>query len=400
MIQYHGHLSDLPEKYAHLPVIGFVRNPWDWYVSMFFDYKRKRQYIFQTICEEGALDFKTTIARFLNLGDRSDFSQRILAQLAVNAPQMITDQTPQRKRNPGLRSEHFANYPENAGYYSWLVQLMYKSDRNPTFYIGRFEDLRNEVLRLFEETDTPITRGISTYLNEDEILNMSQRPSIYSERYSSELRHLVADKERTLIDEFSYEFSATNVQSKYPKTEYFNQLGTVDVSALVERVKNIPESLWEHRSSGKPNNFGKLNDTAHILFRYIQSPENVFDYDTSPLWRDWEAILLPLMEQAAERLGYKNYRFPRAMFARVPAGSKISPHADLSASHYIHKIHIPIITNSDTAFHVGDQVKNLQVGEMVEVNNKRMHAVFNSGQEDRVHFIFECYNLADYGKAS
>ena len=47
MIQYHGHLCDLPERYSHLPVIGLVRNPWDWYVSMFFDYRRKQQYIYQ-----------------------------------------------------------------------------------------------------------------------------------------------------------------------------------------------------------------------------------------------------------------------------------------------------------------------------------------------------------------
>ena len=33
MIQYHGHLKDLPAQHAHLPVIGFVRNPWDWYVD-------------------------------------------------------------------------------------------------------------------------------------------------------------------------------------------------------------------------------------------------------------------------------------------------------------------------------------------------------------------------------
>jgi hypothetical protein len=29
MLQYHGHLEDLPEEFVHLPVIGFVRHPWD-----------------------------------------------------------------------------------------------------------------------------------------------------------------------------------------------------------------------------------------------------------------------------------------------------------------------------------------------------------------------------------
>ncbi len=57
MIQYHGHLRDLPREYAHLPVIGFVRNPWDWYVAMFFDYRRKQQCIFQIIARGGAPRF-------------------------------------------------------------------------------------------------------------------------------------------------------------------------------------------------------------------------------------------------------------------------------------------------------------------------------------------------------
>jgi hypothetical protein len=52
MIQYHGHLRDLPPAFSHLPVIGFVRNPWDWYVSMFCDYRRKQQYVYQIVSDD------------------------------------------------------------------------------------------------------------------------------------------------------------------------------------------------------------------------------------------------------------------------------------------------------------------------------------------------------------
>jgi len=69
------------------------------------------------------------------------------------------------------------------------------------------------------------------------------------------------------------------------------------------------------------------------------------------------------------------------------------------ASHYIHKIHVPVITNPGTIFHVGVKAKNLPVGEIVEVNNKRSHAVKNDGEQDRIHLIFECYNMDDYGKS-
>ena len=53
MLQYHGQLRDLPEFFSHLPVIGFVRNPWDWYVSMFCDYLRQQQYLYEVVLEGG-----------------------------------------------------------------------------------------------------------------------------------------------------------------------------------------------------------------------------------------------------------------------------------------------------------------------------------------------------------
>ena len=165
LIQYHGHLTDLPAEFSHLPVIGFVRNPWDWYVSMYCDYKRKQQYVFQIVSDRGVLGFRETVARFLNLGDNSAQSRRLLDQLVKAAPTIINTRTPGRRHLPGLRSEHFANYPENLGYYSWLFKLMYESENNHRIHLGRFEKLREEALRLLKETGTPITKGITDYLN-------------------------------------------------------------------------------------------------------------------------------------------------------------------------------------------------------------------------------------------
>jgi hypothetical protein len=396
MIQYHGHLGDLPAEFSHLPVIGFVRNPWDWYVSMYCDYRRKRQYVYQILSDRGALGFKQTVSRFLKLGDDSDQSKKLLGQLVKAAPTIINAQTPPRIGNPGLRSEHFANFPENLGYSSWLFKLMYESKRRHRVHIGRFENLRDETLRLFEQTGTPITKGIATYLKETEAMNSSPRPSSYIGGYPPELEQLVADKDKYLIDQFGYEFSEAH---KYPKTDFFNHLGSADVDALIERVKNIPESQWESENKNKPNKFARLNDTRHVIFRFLSSPDNVFDFSDHPvLWDEWKDVLLPIMEQAAKGLGYRNYRFPRVMLARLPAGGEVSRHSDGEASHYIHKIHVPLITNPETIFHVGKQSKHLPLGEIIEVNNKRTHSVINDGDQDRIHFIFECYNMDDYGK--
>ena len=320
-----------------------------------------------------------------------------MEQLAKAAPTVINVLKPARRDLTGLRSLHFANFPENHGYYSWLFQLMIETVNSHRIYIGRFENLREEMRRLLEQTGTPITERIATYLSDARALNQSPRPKSYVGAYKPELEKLVAEKEKYLIDRFGYRFAGA---VDYPKADFFNPLGSADVDSLIERVRNIPESLWESENENKPNKQEKLNDTRHIIFRFINSVDSIFDFSDHPtLWDEWKDVLLPIMEKAAKRLGYENHRFPRAMLARLPAGGEISRHLDRDASYYIHKIHVPLITNPKTIFRVGEQARHLPVGEIVEVNNKRMHAVKNDGEKDRIHFIFECYNMDDYGKA-
>jgi len=397
-IQYHGQLRDLPAEYSELPVIGFVRNPWDWYVSMYFDYKRKQQYVFQILSDRGALGFQETISRFLNLGDNSVHSKMLLNQLTQAAPTKIAARNPGRRQIPGLRAEQFANYPENVGYYSWLFQLMFESDDPGRVRIGRFENLREETLRLFEEAGTPITNGITNYLKEAKPLNSSRRPLSYAPGYPPALAKLLAIKDSYLLDRFGYGFEEA---SKYPKADFFRHLGSVDVEGLTERVRKIPDAQWDSEDKAKPNKFARLNDTSHIIFRYIETTENVFDFQDHPvLWDEWKDMLSPIMQQAAKSLGYKDYRFPRVMLAKLPAGGEISEHSDRDASHYIHKIHVALLTNPGTQFRVNRETTHMPVGEIIEVNNKRNHAVRNAGSCDRIHLIFECYNMDDYGKPS
>ena len=207
MLQYHGQLRDLPEEHGDLPVIGFVRNPWDWYVSMFYDYRRKQQYVFQVLSERGRLGFRDTVVRFLTLGDDDEGDRRRREQLVRAAPTLINTQRPARRDLPGLRSRQFAAYPQGTGYYSWLWQLMFASDDTPTIHIGRFENLREEALRLLEETGTPISDRISRYLKDAKRLNASPRPRSYLAGYTRDLERLVEEKDRYIVDRFDYRLS-------------------------------------------------------------------------------------------------------------------------------------------------------------------------------------------------
>ena len=64
-----------------------------------------------------------------------------------------------------------------------------------------------EALRLLEVTGTPITNGLTDYLEEGAALNSSPRPKDFVGGYPPELEQLVAAKEKYIIDKLGYEFS-------------------------------------------------------------------------------------------------------------------------------------------------------------------------------------------------
>jgi aspartyl/asparaginyl beta-hydroxylase (cupin superfamily) len=81
------------------------------------------------------------------------------------------------------------------------------------------------------------------------------------------------------------------------------------------------------------------------------------------------------------------------MLARMPAGGVIQPHRDANpAAKWPHKIHIPIQTNADVLFRIGNETHHIAEGEAAEVNNMGIHAVVNRGAESRIHLIFEYYD--------
>jgi hypothetical protein len=177
------------------------------------------------------------------------------------------------------------------------------------------------------------------------------------------------------------------------KTTSVRRLGTVDIAALRERVLAIPEEMWAAENATKPNRFGALDTTRHIVFRFVQ---NRFDWrrsDEGPLWAQWKDVLEPVMEAATKAYGYANGDFPRVMLAQMPPGGTIRPHRDENpAAKWPHKIHVPLKTNDAVTFFIDDQSYHLAEGEAVEVNNMGVHAVTNEGDSDRIHLIFEYFD--------
>jgi hypothetical protein len=177
------------------------------------------------------------------------------------------------------------------------------------------------------------------------------------------------------------------------KTTTVRQLGPVDIAALQAAVGAIPAGVWAAEDAGKPNKFAVLDETRHIVFRFVDSPRDwraSHDRAASPRWR---GVLEPVLAQAVRGYGYARGVFPRVMLASMPPGSMIRPHIDANPSaKWPHKIHVPLSTNPAVTCFFGGSEYHFPPGDAVEVDNLGPHWVRNGGDTDRVHLVFEYYD--------
>jgi hypothetical protein len=136
-IGYHLPHDMIPPEGRHLPVLGFVRNPWSYYVSWFAFQQQRPQpnALFRVLSQDGGLDFSGTIANMLELGEREDLLSALVAQL------------PQAYGNRGLNlpgARLAAIRGTGKGFYSFLHHYMFGADGHGP-RIGRMESLRTEL---------------------------------------------------------------------------------------------------------------------------------------------------------------------------------------------------------------------------------------------------------------
>jgi hypothetical protein len=178
------------------------------------------------------------------------------------------------------------------------------------------------------------------------------------------------------------------------KTQSIRRLGTIDVAPLRDAVLAIPEERWNAENAAKPNRFETLSSTRHIVFRFISNFVDWRDSYERPSWGEWKPLIEPVLAAATADYGYRRGAFPRVMLARMAPGGEIEPHRDTNpAAQWPHKIHVPLLTNPDVTFFVDDVAYHFAEGEAVEVNNMTTHAVTNRGTTDRIHLIFEYFDL-------
>lgn len=129
--------------------------------------------------------------------------------------------------------------------------------------------------------------------------------------------------------------------------------------------------------------------TIPIIFDKKFDFEN-FKIHPTNLYPLFESELMKL-ENFIEETLKESGRIIRAILVNLPAKKSIPSHKDTGQTLVsCRRIHIPLQTNEKCFFTVGEEKKNLKVGELWEINNdKKIHSVDNFGDDDRIHLIVD-----------
>ena len=196
-IGYHLPRMLIPAEYAHLPVLGFVRNPWSYYVSWYsFQSQRPRpNALYRIVSENGRLNFSGAVRNLLELGTSGAKLDSIIAAL------------PGTYGNSGLNLTNYALAPirnSGLGFYSHLYQYLYGVP-DAKLTVERAEALREKLIDFLERVNQRVTHAMQDFVLDAPERNTSAHGS-YVHFYSDELRDLVAARDAPIIGRHGYRF--------------------------------------------------------------------------------------------------------------------------------------------------------------------------------------------------
>lgn len=195
---YHLPCRMIPPVLRALPVLGFVRNPWSYYVSWYTFQSSMAigNAVFRSMSDDKSLGFAATIRNLLSLGQPG--SPRLDALLEA---------LPEAYGTKGLNLPRAALAPirdSGLGFYAYLHQYMF-SGHGGRIFLGKTEQMREDFLAFLARYGIPASDSLRDYILNEPARNRSEhRP--YMEFYDEELREMVAERDASVIRSYGYRF--------------------------------------------------------------------------------------------------------------------------------------------------------------------------------------------------
>ena len=219
-IGHHMPRQFLPKQYCHLPVIGTVRNPWEFYVSLYHYVwaKDAAKDFVSWMTENGKLDLQGSIRNLLNLGVNNERLDVLIKMLPEHADYTRT-QIPNISKDTARRVRD-----TGAGYYTFRFDHLF-GNADEVFFC-RLETLRRDLVSFFEGIGA-VTDELRDYVFRSEKKNVAEHLH-YSTYYTPELAQLVAIRDRSVIERFGYVFEdGSSVRNAEPKPSVLQKSASI-----------------------------------------------------------------------------------------------------------------------------------------------------------------------------
>ena len=394
-IGYHYPFEMLPVSASSLPIIGVVRNPWDWYVSWyaFNNLRGVRNPLFNIVSQGKQLGFKDTITNLIHYPDSSETSALNKAVHKSLLPDRFSDE-----RGSGFTKQCVDKMESNTdGYYTMLVERMFGFDSHQLLLVP-FENVVEAFCVTLERLGVVEASAVRTYLGGQALMNTS-RHSHYSRYYDQELQELVRTRERRLLERFRYDFEHTSTPQplinidaiqRVPKLRgsaaNFLKIGdNCETEGLAAALSELPDAVWAE--SDRQTVFDIHHETQSIPL-LTDDMSHTFPVK-GPQHPKFETLIQPILTQLASHFG-SGGTFIRILFAKLNPRSQIRPHVDSGYSLInCNRVHIPIMTHPGVSFSVGGETLHMAEGQVWEINNAHVHAVRNDSDQARIHLIID-----------
>jgi hypothetical protein len=214
-IGYHLPRAALPTEYSHLPVLGGIRNPWEFYPSWYQHQYSDTKYspLFCGLSENRKLDFVQTIRNALNLGVSDEKLDLLIQALPENFNYQkkhisnVTKDVMGKIRGSGL------------GLYTFRFNQLF-GPADDVFFC-RVESLRSDLMAFFERIGAA-SEPLRSYVLGLDKKNISEHLH-YSTYYTPELAELVLIRDRPLIERFGYAFEQASSAENQGTTPFIEE---------------------------------------------------------------------------------------------------------------------------------------------------------------------------------
>lgn len=166
-------------------------------------------------------------------------------------------------------------------------------------------------------------------------------------------------------------------------------LGEVQADPLSQAILGLDAEIWLENQS-RQDNYEVHKQTQSVVLVFCNGPIDDLEVTQQSGWDLLADVAVPVMHDLIRRHYQRGGTIIRAMAAKLLAGGRINAHFDSHASfRHSHRIHVPITTNNRVRFTIDGKPFQLQPGQAYEINNQKTHSVINSGNDDRITFIFD-----------